>query len=234
MSDKHSQSDSPSGPSKALVFGLSAALGLCIAILIYLYTSPGGARSGDGDRGPDALRPRVKIVTTMGDIVLELEPTKAPVSVANFLDYVDRGHYAGTIFHRVARDFVVQGGGFEPDLTTERPTGDPIINESDNGLKNVRGSLAMARTQLPDSATAQFYINLKNNDALDFGGRSRLPGQEPPAGYTVFGRVINGMDIVDKIGRVPTKSVEQGFGQSHDNVPVEPVIIKSATRVVEK
>ncbi len=161
--------------------------------------------------------PRVRVTTTMGSFVIELNPDKAPITVQNFLNYVDQGFYTDTLFHRVIPDFVVQGGGYLAGLT-EKPTGAPIVNESDNGLKNVRGSVAMARKTNPDSATAQFYVNLAANDFLDY-----QPGNP---GYAVFGQVIEGMSVVDQISAVPTTTQGQ-----FENVPVTDVVIQSVTRV---
>lgn len=152
----------------------------------------------------------------MGDIVIQLDPAKAPKSVQNFLQYVKSGHYNGTVFHRVIPDFMVQGGGMNPDLS-QKPTRPAIPLESKNGLDNNRGTVAMARTAIPDSATSQFFINLKNNDFLN-SANSRDGN-----GYAVFGRVLSGMDIVDKIAAVPT---QQAGGMQ--NVPVKPVTILEA------
>lgn len=160
--------------------------------------------------------PIVTIKTSEGDITLRLFREKSPVTVANFLSYVDSGHYEGTIFHRVIPDFMVQGGGFLPDMT-EKATGEPIVNESRNRLHNVRGTVAMARTGDPDSATAQFFINQRSNLRLDWS-----PGQE---GYTVFGEVIEGMSVVDYIASSPVRQ----WGGYRD-VPVEPILIESVQR----
>ncbi len=160
--------------------------------------------------------PQVIIKTSQGDITLRLFRDKAPVTVENFLNYVDAGFYNGTIFHRVIPDFMIQGGGFLPDMT-EKPTGEPIVNESRNRLHNVRGTVAMARTSDPDSATSQFFINQRTNLPLDWA-----PGQP---GYTVFGEVTNGMNVVDFIATSPVHSL----GRFQD-VPVEPVIIKEIVR----
>ena len=158
----------------------------------------------------------VMLSTSMGDIVIQLDAQKAPKSVQNFLQYVKAGHYNGTVFHRVIPDFMVQGGGMKPDLS-QKPTRPPIALESKNGLDNNRGTVAMARTSIPDSATSQFFINLKNNDFLN-SANSRDGN-----GYAVFGRVLSGMDIVDKIAGVATQSTG---GQQ--NVPVQPVTILEA------
>ena len=159
---------------------------------------------------------KVKLATSMGDIVVELDAAKAPKSVDNFLQYVKAGHYDGTVFHRVIADFMIQGGGMTADLK-EKSTRAPIGLESRNGLNNERGTLAMARTNDPNSATAQFFINVKDNAFLN------QPQSRDGNGYTVFGKVISGMDVVDKIRAVPT-----GLG----DVPTSPVTIKKAT--VEK
>jgi cyclophilin family peptidyl-prolyl cis-trans isomerase len=168
-----------------------------------------------------AASPRVVLDTTAGEIVIELDAAKAPLSVENFLTYVRAGHYDNTVFHRVIPNFMVQGGGFTADMT-QKEVRSPIQNEARNGLTNQRGTLAMARTNNPHSATAQFFINLKDNAFLD-------QSQAPPGGfgYAVFGRVVSGMEIVDKIATVRT-----GNRGSHQNVPVEPVIVRSA-KVVE-
>jgi|OpeIllAssembly_1097287.scaffolds.fasta_scaffold24751_3 peptidyl-prolyl cis-trans isomerase A (cyclophilin A) len=166
-----------------------------------------------------AAAPRVLLATSAGDITLQLDPEKAPKTVANFLEYVKSGHYDGTVFHRVMDGFMIQGGGFTPDMA-QKPTRAPIPLESRNGLKNERGSVAMARTSAPDSATAQFFINVVDNAMLD-QANSR-DGQ----GYAVFGKVVGGMDVVDKI-----RKVETGTRGGHQNVPVSPVVIRSATIV---
>ena len=156
----------------------------------------------------------VKLQTSMGDIILELDKEKAPVTSENFLAYVQGSFYDGTIFHRVIPNFMIQGWGFTPD-TAEKKTNPPITNEASNGFKNDRGTIAMARTSNPHSATSQFFINLVDNDFLNYST------QNP--GYAVFGKVIEGMDVVDKIAKV--KTAKKG---PHENVPVEPVIIESA------
>jgi len=162
--------------------------------------------------------PQVVLETSKGSIVLELYPDEAPRTVANFLNYARWGHYEGTIFHRVIPDFMIQGGGFTPDMR-EKATEMPIENEADNGLRNERGAVAMARTRDPHSATAQFFINVKNNRFLNHQGKTAEGW-----GYAVFGRVIQGMDVVDAISHVPTTT--RG---SMANVPMEPVIITKAT-----
>jgi peptidyl-prolyl cis-trans isomerase A (cyclophilin A)/peptidyl-prolyl cis-trans isomerase B (cyclophilin B) len=163
-----------------------------------------------------ADKPQVTLKTNMGDIVLELYPEKAPKTVANFLKYAKSGHFNGTIFHRVINNFMIQGGGFDKDMN-QKPTGSTVQNEANNGLKNEAYTVAMARTSDPHSASAQFFINVKDNRFLDY------PGQDG-WGYTVFGKVIKGMDVVDKV-----KSVETTNRGMHQNVPVQPVVIESAT-----
>ena len=160
----------------------------------------------------------VLIETSLGPIKAELDGDKAPVTVANFLAYVDDQFYDDTVFHRVIPDFMVQGGGFAPGLR-QKTTKAAIKNESDNGLLNKRGTLAMARTSAPDSATAQFFINLKDNSFLD------KANAQDKVGYCVFGKVIDGLDVVDKIKAVPT-----GRRGMHENVPVQDVTIQSVRR----
>lgn len=170
-------------------------------------------------------KPQVVLDTTLGEIVLELDQERAPITVANFLKYVEAKHYDGTVFHRVIKNFMIQGGGFSEGLE-EKVTRAPIRNEASNGLSNVRGTIAMARTSEPDSATAQFYINVVDNEKLD--------GSELKAGYTVFGKVTKGMDVVDKIRAVKTgkKEAKTNDGkQVLDDVPEETVVIKTARRV---
>lgn len=166
-------------------------------------------------QSPEAA-PRVKLSTSMGDIVVELAPEKAPKTVQNFLQYVKDKHYDGTIFHRVIDGFMIQGGGFTSDLA-QRPTREPIPLEASNGLKNDSYTIAMARTGNPNSATSQFFINVKNNDGLN------APSPDG-YGYAVFGKVVAGKDVVDKIRAVPT-----GTKNGMQNVPVVPVVIQSAT-----
>jgi len=157
----------------------------------------------------------VVLETSKGTLEIELDAAKAPGTVANFIKYVKKGHYDGLIFHRVIPDFMIQGGGFTADMQ-QKETEAPIQNEAKNGLKNVRGSLAMARTPNPHSASSQFFINLKDNTFLDY------PGQDG-WGYCVFGKVSKGIEIMDQIAAVPTTTKS-----GHQNVPVEPVTIKSA------
>ena len=159
---------------------------------------------------------RVKFQTTKGDIIIRLDEAMAPVTCKNFLRYVEEGFYDGTIFHRVIKDFMIQGGGFAPGMIPKTPYA-PIINESKNGLKNVRGAVAMARLQgQDDSATSQFFVNHQDNPRLDAGG--------PFGGFTVFGHVVSGMDVVDAIAVVETTTIGR-----YQNVPVEPIRIEKVT-----
>jgi cyclophilin family peptidyl-prolyl cis-trans isomerase len=185
-----------------------------------------GADDAGGDPGTTTERspgmgeanPRVALKTSKGDITLELDPAKAPATVENFLSYARDGFYDGTIFHRVIPNFMIQGGGFTPDME-QKPTNPTIKNEAGNGLKNSRGTIAMARTQVVDSASSQFFINTVDNASLDH--RDESPGG---FGYAVFGRVIEGMETVDAISAVPTTN--RGFFQ---DVPAEPVVIEQVT-----
>ena len=170
----------------------------------------------------DDQTPRVRIETSLGAIVLELDAEKAAKTVENFLSYVDDGFFDGLIFHRVIPNFMIQGGGFTPDMN-QKPTGAPIQNEANNGLKNAIGTIAMARTQAPHSATAQFFINLSENKFLDH--RAQTPDGW---GYAVFGQVVEGMDVVMAIAAVQT--ARQGM---YDDVPREPVVISKVTRITE-
>jgi len=158
----------------------------------------------------------VIIRTTFGDIKLELDADKAPATVANFLEYARSGYYDGTIFHRVINNFMIQGGGFDTDMQ-QKPTNAPIENEADNGLKNDFGTIAMARTTDPHSATAQFFINVKDNDFLNHSGKN-MQGW----GYAVFGKLVDGEEVLEKIRTVPT-----GSRGGHQDVPVDPVIIET-------
>ena len=167
--------------------------------------------------GQDAGNPVVVIRTSLGDIQVELFEQQAPGTVANFLQYARDGHYDGTVFHRVISHFMIQGGGFTADMQ-QKPTREPIRNEANNGLSNQRGTIAMARTPDPHSATSQFFINTQDNPNLDFTGEESSRGW----GYTVFGRVVDGMDVVDEI-----RFVETGPRLNHQDVPVEPVVIES-------
>ena len=161
--------------------------------------------------------PHVMLDTSFGQVEIELNAEKAPISTQNFLGYVESGFYNGTQFHRVIPGFMIQGGGFDADMG-QKDTFKPIKNEADNGLRNDRGTIAMARTQAVDSATSQFFINHKDNDFLNHGGRD--------FGYAVFGKVVRGMDVVDRIAKVRT-----GNRGMHQNVPVEPVLILSAKKL---
>ena len=179
---------------------------------IFFFSSPAAAQ--------DANAPKVKLSTSMGDIVVQLEPAKAPKTVENFLQYVKDKHYDGTIFHRVIDGFMVQGGGFTPGMA-QKPVRAPIALEAANGLKNDKYTIAMARTNVPDSATAQFFINIKDNDFLNFTAPTASGW-----GYAVFGKVVGGTDVVDKI-----KAVKTGRKGFHDDVPVEDVVIEKAVLV---
>jgi peptidyl-prolyl cis-trans isomerase B (cyclophilin B) len=159
----------------------------------------------------------VRLKTSLGSISLELDAEKAPLTTANFLEYVKSGHYNGTIFHRVIDGFMIQGGGFEPGMN-QKPTRPPIKNEADNGLKNEAYTIAMARTPDPHSASAQFFINVANNDFLNFSSPTPQGW-----GYCVFGKVVEGQDVVDKI-----KKVRTGSRAGHQDVPTEDVVIESA------
>jgi cyclophilin family peptidyl-prolyl cis-trans isomerase len=188
-----------------------------------LCTLVASALLGIGSLIPAAAKkdnPVVVMETSLGKIKVELNEEKAPITVKNFLAYVDDKFYDGTLFHRVIPGFMIQGGGMEPGLK-EKSAKDPIKNEAANGLLNERGTIAMARTNDPDSATAQFFINVADNKPLD--------KSDDKAGYAVFGKVIEGMDVVDKIVAVDTKS--SGI---HQNVPAEDVVIKSIRRVEKK
>jgi peptidyl-prolyl cis-trans isomerase A (cyclophilin A) len=191
---------------KTVLTGVALLLGLCV----------GGAVYAQG-------KPMVMLTTTLGDIEIELDPEKAPITVKNFIDYVKAGYYEGTIFHRVIAGFMIQGGGLTPDMRDKREgQRTPIKNESSNGLKNEVGTIAMARTSVPDSATSQFFINVKGNASLN------KDQAQDGVGYAVFGKVTRGMDVVRKIEQVKT-----GSKGMHQNVPLEPVVIKSA-KVVSK
>lgn len=191
---------------KKLTLFCACALSWCIMIT---YASAMAAAKVD--------EPLVKLETNMGDIVVQLNARKAPMTTANFIQYVKSGHYDGTIFHRVIKDFMIQGGGMTQDMK-EKHTLAPIRNEANNGLKNRKYTIAMARTNDPHSASSQFFINTRDNDFLDF------KAQTPQGwGYAVFGRVIEGKEVVDKIENVIT-----GSRANHEDVPTSPVIIKKA------
>ncbi|MBF0658557.1 peptidyl-prolyl cis-trans isomerase [Psychrobacter sp. SCQQ22] len=168
------------------------------------------------------MPPVVELDTSMGAIVIELNEEKAPKTVENFLNYVKSGQYDGTIFHRIIDGFMIQGGGMDAEMN-EKPTNAPVENEADNGLKNDKGTIAMARTQDPHSATSQFFVNVKDNDFLNHTGKN-MQGW----GYTVFGKVTSGMDVIEKMRGVPTGR----FGM-HADVPKEPVVINSATIITQ-
>jgi len=180
-----------------------------------LFTATAGALALPLHAAEQAT-PKVQLKTSLGTIVVQLDPAKAPKTVENFLQYVKDKHYDGTIFHRVINGFMIQGGGFTPDMA-RKPTRAPIPLEAKNGLKNDEYTIAMARTGNPDSATAQFFINVKNNDGLN------APSPDGH-GYAVFGKVVQGQDVVDKI-----KAVATGNRGPYQNVPTTPVIIESAT-----
>lgn len=184
-------------------------LAVTLSLLVCWAALAGAAETGN---------PVVLIDTSLGKIKIELYAKEAPISVKNFLEYANKGFYNGTIFHRVINGFMIQGGGFTQEFH-QKPTNAPIRNEAGNGLKNDRGTIAMARTNAPDSATSQFFINVVNNDGLN---RPRPDG----VGYAVFGKVIAGMDVVDKI-----KSVRTGVKMGMPDVPETPVVIKSVTVV---
>ena len=186
-------------------------LTMAMVVSLSALTLPVSAQAADA-----AAMPKVRLTTSLGDIVLELNAAKAPKSVENFLQYVADKHYDGTVFHRVIENFMVQGGGFTADLQ-QKNTRAPVPLEASNGLKNDRGTIAMARTANPNSATAQFFINVVNNDMLN------APSPDG-YGYTVFGKVVEGMATVDKI-----KSVPVGNQGPHQNVPTKPVTILKAT-----
>jgi cyclophilin family peptidyl-prolyl cis-trans isomerase len=187
---------------------------LTLFLIAFFLGAP--AHAADVTPAPSAAAPvRVALETSQGRIVIELQADKAPKTVANFVQYVNDGFYDGTIFHRVIDRFMIQGGGFTAAMV-EKPSRPPIPIESKNGLKNVRGAVAMARTRNPNSATAQFFINVVDNPGLDYPGSDGF-------GYTVFGQVVEGLEVVDKIRAVPTGS-HDGF----ENVPLTPVVIKTA------
>jgi cyclophilin family peptidyl-prolyl cis-trans isomerase len=190
-------------------------MSILLALLGFLLQTPAPA----APLQPAPGNPVVVIETSAGIITAELFKDRAPVSVENFLQYVRDGHYAGTIWHRVVPAYVIQGGGYTPEMV-EKTTRPPIQNEATNGLSNRRGTLAMARTRLARSATSQFYINVANNTGLDHTGFS-----PDDFGYAVFGRVLEGMAVVDSISAVRTTTTREGM----ENVPVTPVLIKGVT-----
>ena len=178
-------------------------------------SEPGTQTVNTAPAAGQQANPRVLIETSKGNITVEVFPAQAPQSAANFLDHVQRGFYDGTVFHRVIPGFMIQGGGMTPDMA-EKPKGVPIQNEADNGLKNLRGTLAMARTGDPHSATSQFFINVADNAFLNHRGKS-VEGW----GYAVFGQVVDGMDVVDAIVAVP-----RGNRGPHGDVPLEPIVMQ--------
>jgi peptidyl-prolyl cis-trans isomerase A (cyclophilin A)/peptidyl-prolyl cis-trans isomerase B (cyclophilin B) len=184
------------------------------AIALFALTFAGSVLAQDA-------KPRVSLKTNQGEIVVELDPAKAPVSVENFLGYVRSGFYDGTIFHRVIDNFMIQGGGYTTELSPKGPLRQPIQNEADNGLSNARGTLAMARTMDPHSATAQFFINVIDNDGLDHVSKAN----GSTWGYAVFGKVVSGMDVVDKIKVLPTAA----FSAEFQNLPRPYVVLEKAT-----
>jgi peptidyl-prolyl cis-trans isomerase A (cyclophilin A) len=185
-----------------------------LVFLVAQVAGPAPPAPAPPPKGPFVTLEVTQNRTPLGTITVALDRDKAPVSVQNFLDYVTAGHYDGTVFHRVMPGFMIQGGGYTPEME-EKPTRPAIVNEAKNGLRNSRGTLAMARLNDPNSATSQFFINLRDNHRLDFG----IDG----AGYAVFGQVVEGMDIVDRIAMVPRTSRGQ-----HENVPEVPIIIRHA------
>jgi len=201
-------------PTRRIALLAAAALSLALPLAAAAQSQP--AKScADLLKGKAPMK--VKLTTSMGSITLQLDREKAPVSVENFAKYVDSGHYNGTIFHRVIDGFMIQGGGFDKDMR-QKPTSAPIKNEASNGLKNDVYTVAMARTGVRDSATAQFFINVKDNAFLNYSGESPQGW-----GYAVFGKVVEGQDVVDKIRKVPTKTVGP-----YENVPATPVVIEKA------
>jgi len=194
--------------------------GLLTAVVLFCGCGEGAKKANFKRNTMKSETNTVKLETSMGNIVIELNEQAAPVTVKNFLGYVEEGFFDGTIFHRVIPDFMIQGGGFT-DQMVEKQTREAIINEAKNGLKNERGTIAMARTNDPDSATCQFFINHKDNDFLNY-----VENGDP--GYAVFGKIIEGMDVVDAIASVNTTT-----RMGHNNVPVKPVEIKSAKVILQ-
>lgn len=188
-------------------------------LTVLLVTSVATAEEPPPSVAAESPNPVVVIRTSMGEITAELEATKAPVSTKNFLEYVEAGYYEGTVFHRVIGNFMIQGGGMTADLKPKPGQRGPIENEAHNGLRNVRGTVAMARLRAPDTATSQFFINVKDNAFLDHTAKT-----PQGYGYAVFGKVIDGMDVVDAIKEVPTTNVGM-----YQDVPEEPVTIEKVT-----
>ena len=199
---------------------MESLLKIFLSLLLCFVTATAMAGFEDEIARALAADPQVALQTNRGTIVLELYPAKAPQTVANFLGYVKAGHYNGTIFHRVIDGFMIQGGGFTPDMQ-QKTTRAPIENEAANGLKNRTGSIAMARTRDPHSATAQFFINVNDNTSLDYTSPT-MGGY----GYAVFGKVVRGMEVVEAIAKLPTTRVGP-----YADVPGQPVVIESATLV---
>jgi len=199
---------------------------MAAAVLAAFFSTLAIGYAADAPNTPALSKDQIKhpvvlIKTSVGEIKIEIYPDKAPITVKNFLDYVEAKHYDGTIFHRVIPQFMIQGGGLTADMSDKKPKRDPIKNEAGNGLKNTTGTIAMARTGVVDSATSQFFINVKDNPALDHR-------DESPAGfgYAVFGKVVSGMDVVKRLEVVPTATKGP-----HKDVPVDPVVIESAKRL---
>jgi cyclophilin family peptidyl-prolyl cis-trans isomerase len=212
--------------NKYCICGLLTAVVLTIGCAEKISkTQPDEKEVGLERNAVDSKSNTVKLQTSMGDIVIELDRQAAPVTTANFLEYVGSGFYDGTIFHRVIRGFMIQGGGLTADME-EKQTRAPIVNEAKNGLSNTRGTIAMARKPDPNSATCQFFINHVDNTPLDYVDNTR-------PGYAVFGKVIEGMDVVDAIASVKTTTRKNKKGEDMDDVPVEPIVIKSTTIVPE-
>jgi len=205
---------------KGIARMLPARVASVLFVLVLLAACSKSGTDTAGGGAQSAATPAVILKTSVGEIEIELYADKAPESVKNFLAYVDEGFYDGTIFHRVIKDFMIQGGGYDGGRQ-KKPTRSPIKNEANNGLKNEIGTVAMARTSVPDSATSQFFINVENNAFLDF--RDATP---EAWGYAVFGRVTRGMDVVEKIENAET---EDGGG-AFRNIPKSPVVIESARR----
>jgi cyclophilin family peptidyl-prolyl cis-trans isomerase len=208
---------------------MASLIGLCLTIAVIVVPQSGSTPPKAVVQTPQVQAPPlepapgnpvVRMSTSVGDVTFELFKDKAPVSVENFLQYVAEGHYEGTIFHRVKRGFMVQGGGFTTAMV-EKPTRPPILNEAPNGLRNTRGTIAMARMRALRSATSQFYVNVGDNAVLDHRGYS-----PDDFGYAVFGRVLSGMEVIDKIAATPT-----GIKGEHEDVPVTPVVINKVSVV---
>jgi cyclophilin family peptidyl-prolyl cis-trans isomerase len=201
------------------------AVALSVAVAACAQSQETNDEPGVGEdesmQQPQVKGPQVLLETSMGNIIIGFYPDQAPLSVENFIAYVEAGHYDGLVFHRVIPDFMIQAGGHEADLTARDGGRAPIRNESDNGMSNTRGTIAMARTGDPHSASSQFFINHTDNTSLNFGENPQSPNGW---GYTVFGTVLEGMDVVDAIAAVPT-----GNAGGMQNVPVEPVTIVAAS-----